>query len=56
MRKTLKKKTGNESNVNIAEMDQKNRISLFAVFEGFTIILEKQKESDQKSLFGPFPC
>jgi len=23
MRKTLKKKTGNESNVNIAEMDQK---------------------------------
>ena len=40
---TDQKKTGNESNVNIAEMDQKylEIPQHFSVFEGFPIILEK---------------
>ena len=53
MRKPIKK-TENESDVNISEMDQKylDIPQNFSVFEGFL----KKKETDQKSLFGPFPC
>ena len=50
----LIKKTENESDVNISEMDQKylDIPQNFSVFEGFL----KKKETDQKSLFGSFPC
>ena len=53
------KSTGNESNVNIAETDQKylEIPQHFLVFEGFPIIHKiKKKETDPKSLLGPFPC
>ena len=52
------KKTGNESNVNIAETNPKylEIPQHFSDFEGFPIIFEKKKETDPNSLLGPIPC
>jgi len=62
MRKPIQKKTGNESDVNISEMDQKySEISqYFSVFEGFPIILEKRTKRTKSHFLirfcvGPFP-